>query len=158
MTHTDHSIPPTPGLGLPDPAYQAEFYADVPMKRLMAWVIDTVLVIAIVVLIVLLTAGIGIFFAAFLWLVVGFIYRVVTIANGSATWGMRMMSIELRQRDGGPMDASMATLHTLGYTVSMSFVPLQIASIILMLTSARAQGLTDMVLGTAALNRAASRY
>lgn len=141
--------------GLPDPDYQAEFYADVPAKRALAWVIDTLIVLALVALIVLLTVGIGFFFASFLWMVIGFIYRVVTLANGSATLGMRMTAIEIRQGDGRRLDLGMAVLHTLGYALSMSFVLPQVASIILMLTGARGQGLTDLVLGTAAINRAA---
>jgi hypothetical protein len=37
----------------------------------------------------------------------------------------------------------------------MAFVVPQIISVILMLTGARAQGLSDLVLGTAAINRRA---
>ena len=148
MTYASYS-------GLPDPDYQGEFYADVPIKRGIAWVIDTLIVLAMVAFIVVITVGIGLFFAGFLWLVVGFIYRVVTLANGSATLGMRMTSIELRRGDGRRFDLGTAVLHTLGYSLSMSFVLPQVASIILMLTNERGQGLTDLVLGTAALNRAA---
>lgn len=144
-----------PGWGLPDPDFQAEFYDDVPLKRAIAWVIDTVIVLIIVAAIIVATIGIGFFFAGFLWLVIGFVYRVVTLANGSATLGMRLTSIELRRGDGTRLDLGTAVLHTLGYSLSMSFVLPQVASIILMLTGARGQGLTDLVLGTAAINRAA---
>ncbi|MGJ8558402.1 MAG: RDD family protein, partial [Sulfitobacter geojensis] len=41
----------------------------------------------------------------------------------------------------------------LGYSVSFAIPVLQLISIVLMLTSARRQGLTDMVLGTVALNK-----
>ncbi|WP_171042969.1 RDD family protein [Maritimibacter alexandrii] len=141
--------------GLPDPDYQSEFYADVPAKRALAWVFDTLIVVGLVLLLILLTVGIGFFFAGFLWLVVGFVYRVVTLANGSATLGMRLMSIEIRRHDGQRLDLGTAVMHTLGYTLSMSFVLPQIASIILMMTGDRGQGLTDLVLGTAAINRSA---
>ncbi|HBZ42888.1 MAG TPA: hypothetical protein DEO85_02265 [Maritimibacter sp.] len=145
----------SPGWGLPDPDYQSEFYADVPVKRGIAWVIDTLIVLAIVALLIVLTVGIGFFFAGFLWLIVGFVYRVVTIANGSATLGMRLTAIELRRADGTRFDLGTAILHTLGYSLSMSFVLPQVASIILMMTSERGQGLTDHVMGTTAINRAA---
>ena len=49
----------------------------------------------------------------------------------------------------------MAFLHTLGYTVSIGMPLLQVISIVLMLTTERAQGLSDHVLGTVALNRRA---
>ncbi len=140
---------------LPDPDYQSEFYADVPAKRALAWVFDTLIVVGLVLLFILLTVGIGFFFAGFLWLVVGFVYRVVTLANGSATLGMRLMSIEIRRHNGQRLDLGTAVMHTLGYTLSMSFVLPQIASIILMMTGDRGQGLTDLVLGTAAINRSA---
>lgn len=150
MSYSDTSL-----WGLPDPETQAEFYADVPVKRAIAWVVDVLIVYAIVLLISLLTFGVGLFFFGFLALAVGFIYRTVSLANRSATLGMRMASIELRTAKGERFDLPTATLHTLGYYVSMAFFLAQIASIVLMLTSARAQGLTDHVMGTAAVNTAA---
>ena len=80
-------------------------------------------------------------------------YRVITIANKSATWGMRLASIEFRNHRGERFTTGLAFVHTLAFYASISFVFPQVISIILMLTGARAQGLTDMVLGTAAINR-----
>ncbi|MDW3116735.1 RDD family protein [Roseovarius pacificus] len=141
---------------LPDPITQPEFYSDVPAKRLLAWVVDTVLIVLICLLIVPFTAFTGLFFFPFLLLVVGFAYRVVTIARGSATWGMRLVSLEFRKLDGQRFDLSMALLHTLGLTISFGFPILQVISIVLMLTTERGQGLSDHVLGTVALNRRAT--
>lgn len=142
--------------GLPDPDLQGEFYADIPIKRAIAWVLDTILISMLTGLAVMLTAGIGIFFIGFLYLVIGFIYRVVSLSNSSATLGMRMTAIEFRTHRGERLDLGTAFLHTLGFYASISFVFPQIISIILILTSARAQGLTDMVLGSAAINRNAA--
>jgi uncharacterized RDD family membrane protein YckC len=141
--------------GLPDPHYQAEFYADVPMKRFMAWIMDIMLIAGLTTLAIIFTVGIGLFFAGFIYLVLGFSYRVITLANGSATLGMRLMAIELRSHRGEKLELSQAVLHVLGYYISMSMVIVQIASVILMLTTPRGQGLTDMVLGTVAVNRRA---
>lgn len=149
------TYPHTAPWGLPDPDTQAEFYADVPVKRAIAWVIDVLLVFAMALLISLLTVGIGFFIFGFLLLAIGFVYRTVSLANRSATLGMRLVSIELRTARGERFDLATAALHTLGYQLSMAFVLAQIASIVLMLTSPRAQGLTDHVLGTAAVNVAA---
>lgn len=140
---------------LPDPELQSEFYDDVPAKRLIAWIIDMVIVIAFLIAVVVLTLGLSIFFAGFLFLVLGFAYRVVTLANGSATWGMRLMSIELRRADGQRLETGDAVLHTLGYSLSMSFFPVQIASIVMMLINPRKQGLSDMLLGTVMINKGA---
>lgn len=152
MTYTSRM-----NFALPDPDTQPEFYADVPTKRLLAWVVDTVLIIIVSALIVPFTAFTGLFFFPVLMLVTGFIYRTVTLATGSATWGMRLFSIEFRDRTGRPFDLATALLHTLGFHLSVSFFPAQIVSIILMLTSARGQGLTDHVMGSVAINRPA-RY
>ena len=92
-----------------------------------------------------------------MWLVVGFDYRTITIANGSATWGMRLVSIELRNRTGARLDLPEAALHTLGYTISIGIFLLQAVSIVLMCASMRGQSLTDHVLGTVMLNKQARR-
>ncbi|WP_371036537.1 MULTISPECIES: RDD family protein [unclassified Rhodosalinus] len=136
----------------PDPERQPEFYAGVPAKRLLAWVVDMLLIVLLSLLVVPFTAFTGIFFFPFLMLVVGFLYRVATLAGGSATWGMRLMAIEIRDARGLRLDVSTAFLHTLGYTVSIAVFPLQIVSIVLMLVSTYRQGLTDHVMGTVALN------
>ena len=142
---------------LPDPDSQPEFYADTPVKRLIAWGIDSVLIMIASVLIIPFTAFTGLFFFPLLYLVVGFAYRVVTLANGSATLGMRLTSIEFRNQHGQRFDLGHAFMHTFGYSLSLALPLLQVVSIVLMLTTSRGQGLTDHVMGTVALNRAA-RY
>ena len=97
---------------LPDPDYQAEFYASVPAKRLIAWVIDSILIFTLSAAAVLLTAFTGLLIWPLLYLAVGFAYRTVTIANGSATWGMRFAGIELRDSAGQRLDSGLAALHT----------------------------------------------
>ena len=140
---------------LADPITQPQFYRDVAFKRLMAWVIDTVLIGLICLVILPFTAFIAAFFFLGLMAVVGFLYRTITLTGNSATWGMRLMSIEIRDATGARLNLGQAFLHTLGYTISWTFAPLQLISIVLMATSNRGQGLTDMVMGTAALNRRA---
>lgn len=140
---------------LPDPAAQPEFYDGAALKRGIAWVIDVTIVALLVVPVVVLTAFIGLFFLPFLYAAISFAYRVLTIAAGSATWGMRLMAIELRDAAGRRLDLGQAFLHTLGYTVSWAFAPLQVISVILMLATERGQGLSDHVMGTTAMNRRA---
>ncbi|SNX67605.1 RDD family protein [Cereibacter ovatus] len=140
---------------LPDPVRHAEFYADVPTKRGLAWIVDTILIALLTALIVPFTAFTALFFLPFLYLCVGVAYRTVSLARQSATPGMRLMAIGMRNARGERFTLPEAFLHTLGYTVSIGMVLPQVVSVVLMLTSARAQGLTDHVLGTVALNRAA---
>lgn len=138
---------------LPDPVRQPEFYSGVVVKRAIAWVIDSVLVAALLIPVVVMTAFVGLFFLPFLWLMVSFVYRWVTISTGSATWGMRMMAIELRNADGQKLDSGTALMHTLGYTLSVTTAIIQLASALLMVTTERGQGLTDLALGTVMINK-----
>lgn len=140
---------------LADPIRQPEFYASVAPKRAIAWIIDNILIALICLVILPFTAFTGIFFFPLLLLVVGFAYRVVTLASGSATWGMRLMSIEFRRDNAERFDLPTAFWHTVGYTISWSIFPLQLVSAVMMMTTARGQGLSDQALGTAVLNRAA---
>ena len=140
---------------LPDPFSQPQFYRSVPAKRLIAWFVDLLVTVVFTVLALPLTGFLGLFFWPVMLLVIGFAYRVVTLANGSATWGMRFAGIELRDGRGVRFDLSLALAHTLGYSLSMAFPLLQVVSVVMMLTGARGQGLTDAFLGTVALNRRA---
>ena len=88
----------------PDPFDQPEFYSGIPTKRFMAWVVDALLVLIASVLILPFTAFTGLFFFPLLMLMVGFTYRVATLASGSATWGMRLFGMELRTARDEPLD------------------------------------------------------
>lgn len=141
---------------LPDPYAQAEFYDDIPAKRFLAWVVDAVLILALCLLVLPFTFFLGLFFFPLLWLVLGFLYRWGTLSAGSATWGMRLVAIEVRRADGARLDPATAFAHTLIYTVAMGTLVLQALSVVLILLSPRRQSLADHLLGTAALNRAAA--
>jgi len=142
---------------LPDPFEYPELYEGVPMKRLLAWVLDTVAIVGICLVILPFTAFIALFFFPFLLFVVSFAYRVISLANKSATPGMRLMAIELRDGQDQPFDFSHALLHTLGYVLSTVVFLVQLVSMIFMASSARGQGLSDMVLNTTALNKRRDR-
>lgn len=145
----------TPSTALPDPDHQAEFYADVAIKRAIAWLIDTALIVLLCLLILPFTIFTALFFFPVFVITVGFIYRVLTIAGGSATWGMRAMAIEMRTHRGARLGFGLALAHTLAYSLSFAMVVPQVISGLLMLTTARAQGLGDLLLGTVVMNRAA---
>ena len=140
---------------LPDPQIQPDVYKDVPLKRLLAWGVDSVLILLLCIVILPFTAFTGLFFFPLLFLAVNFGYRVVTLANGSATLGMRLCAIELRRADGSTFDAGAAFAHTLGYTLSWMLPILQLISVVLMASTERGQGLSDHMLGTAMVNRRA---
>lgn len=139
---------------LPDPIRHADFYRGTAKRRLVAWVADTVTTGVLTALIVPFTAFTALLFLPLLYAVVNAAYRYATLAAFSATPGMALAGIELREADGGRLRGVTALLHTAGYIVSWVFVLPQVASAALMATSPRGRGLTDLVLGTAAIRRA----
>ena len=66
---------------LPHPDAQAEFYDSVTSKRLFAWLIDTVITFGFAVIATVLTVFVGLLFFPLLMLVIGFVYRVATLAS-----------------------------------------------------------------------------
>ncbi len=138
---------------LPDPVDHPAFYYGVVAKRLFAWIVDVILVTAA-------TFLLGLFTLTLLWwvwpltyLVIDFVYRAGSIAAGSATWGMRLMNIELRGASGARLTGGEAVLHTLCYMAAAAFVIVQILSIAMIVLGPRHQGLHDRLIGSAAINR-----
>jgi uncharacterized RDD family membrane protein YckC len=141
------------GPGLPDADHEPEFYEGVPTKRFVAWVVDVILILVLTLLTLPLTAFLGLFVFPLFYFLVGFLYRWVSLTRWSATPGMLFAAIGLRDRDGAPLDEVAAFLHTSGYAASVAVFPVQMLSVALMLITPRRQGLSDIVLGTAALRR-----
>ena len=145
--------------GLPDPDRDRQFYEGVQSRRLAAWFVDlfVILLVGVPVALVFGLATFGFGFALFPLVVagVGFVYRTLTIAGRSATWGMRVMGIELRRHDGTRFDLATAALHTAIYSVAFSVVILQAISCISVLSTRYGQGLPDIILRTTAINRPA---
>lgn len=139
---------------LPCPRERPEFYDGVVVKRAFAWLVDTVIITGLTLVAGVLTLTVAWFLWPLTFLALGALYRIATIARGSATWGMRLMGIELRGPDGRRLDPMQGALHVGGYyaCVIPGFLP-QLASIGAMIVTDRRQGLPDLVLGTAAINR-----
>ncbi|QQA44934.1 RDD family protein [Pelagovum pacificum] len=138
---------------LPDPDVRPDFYDSVPLRRLLAWFVDVTLVTIVAVVMLPFTAFTGIFFFPLMMLVIGFFYRWTMLANASATLGMLITGIQIRDSQGQQLSNRAAMLHTFGYQVSIAFFVLQAVSVLMMLTGRRKQGLTDHMLGTAAICR-----
>ncbi|TPE53727.1 RDD family protein [Amaricoccus solimangrovi] len=143
--------------GLPDPELDPQFYRGVPARRFAAWLIDVAIILCVGVPVALLfgvlTLGIGFMIFPLILAAIGFAYRVGTISDRSATWGMRVMGIEFRRGDGQRFDFVTALGHVAIYTLSMAFVLVQLVSCLAMLGTRYGQGLPDIVLRTTAINR-----
>jgi uncharacterized RDD family membrane protein YckC len=153
QTDTDTPMTATMTDTLPDPRYEAEFYDGVLPKRFFAWVIDVVIVLALSLLAVFLTLGMAIFVFPFFYLSIAAVYRSATIASGSATLGMRIMHLQLRGPQGARLSTGEAILHTLSYLTVSAFVIPHLISLGLMAGGARNQGLPDLLIGSAMINR-----
>ena len=145
---------------LPDPDRDRQFYDGVPMRRFVAFVIDTVLILAmdVVAIAVLSVLGVVTFGLTWLlmgvaWFALGFAYRVLTLGSGrSATPGMRLTGIEIRNSRGGRLSMNEALVHTGGLYVVFFFMPLIAISAIMMAVGSRGRGLHDLPLGSTAIN------
>lgn len=138
---------------LPDPHdhFEGTFYKGINSRRFFAWIIDVILIGILGTILIPFTAFTALFILPFFFLVVGFAYRVFTLTGNSATWGMRMTGMEIRQEDGNRLDFGAALMHTFLYSVAVALAPLQLISVIMMLVTDRKQGLGDMMMGTAPL-------
>lgn len=138
---------------LPSAQTHPEFYSGVAPKRFFAWVLDMVIIMIIGAILTPLTGFTAIFFFPFFVAVVGFMYRVITLSNSSATWGMRIMSIELRQADGSKLEFISSLLHTLGLYISFAFPIIQFISMLMMASQPTGKGVSDLILGTVMINK-----
>jgi uncharacterized RDD family membrane protein YckC len=135
------------------PIPSERLFAGVAGRRFWAWVIDTLAITAITLFITLLTGFLALFVWGGLYLTVNFLYRWFGLARNSATMGMRMMGLIFITPQARQISGLTGFLHTLGYTLSVSFVFPQLISIALILFTAEKRSLTDIVLGTALVNR-----
>ncbi len=148
MLSTHHDLS-----ALPDPQLDRQFYEGVPFKRLLAWVIDVIIILLISAALVLISFGIAAFVFPLLLFVTNIAYRIFTLSRNSATLGMVLTGIEIRNSNGNKLSPAEAAWHTGLYTaVALLFFALVI-SIIMMLVNERGQGLHDYFLGTTAINK-----
>lgn len=149
-------------MSIPDPQTDPQFYEGVPMRRLVAFVIDSVVIAGIWVLVIFLgflfavmTAGLGAPLAVLVFSLSGFVYRWLMVAQRSATLGMMLTGIEIRDAFGRPLNPGTGFFHTFAYYVTVLFLPLAIIGWILMASSPHRRALHDTITGAVVINRPA---
>lgn len=147
-------------MGLPDPARDPQFYQGVPLRRLVAFVIDTAVIVLLMASIAVVAGLIGLASFGLGWVLIvpgfalaGFLYRFTMLRERSATLGMLAAGIELRGPDGARVDAGLAAVHTLGFYATLYLPVLMVLGIAMMGFNPRRQLLHDLPLGTAMINR-----
>lgn len=147
---------------VPSPYEDAQFYDGVPLRRFFAFCVDSVIIFFILAAIVvigfivgLVTFGLGWVIAIGLFFSADFLYRWLTIASGSATWGMAACGIELRDMRGERLDAGQALVHTAAYYVSLVLAVPILLNLFIMFVSPHRRLIHDFLLGTVMINRPA---
>lgn len=143
-------------MSLPDPVLFPEFYAAVPLKRALAWLIDTAVTMLLVMVAVVATLFVGAFIFPLLFVAVSIGYRTVMLARFGATFGMMVTGLRWLHLDGRSPDVATAAAYSALHAGVMVFVLTQIGSVVCILLTPHRQGLHDLVLGTTMLNRPAS--
>jgi uncharacterized RDD family membrane protein YckC len=160
------------GIGIPaefrphayDPATNPELFEGVLARRIVAFVID-VIVIAIplavaavfIFVIGLVTLGLGwaLFWllspASVVWAL--FYYGMTLGSPASATLGMRTMGIEMRTWCGAPAHFVLGAVHAIVYWISVSVLSPFV--LLVGFFNARRRLLHDMIVGTVVINSAA---
>jgi uncharacterized RDD family membrane protein YckC len=147
-----------------DPATQPELFEGVLARRVVAFLID-VLIISVplaflgifIFMFGLVTFGLGWFLylgfgpLAVIW---ALLYYGLTFGSAaSATIGMRMMDLEMRTWYGAPAYFVLGAVHAIGYWLTVSFLtPLVL---LVGLFNERRRLLHDMLVGTIVINNAA---
>lgn len=146
-----------------DAETQTDLFDGILSKRIVAFVVDAVLIVALMIpagLLVLIlgfvTLGIGWLLFPPLFAVVALGYVALTMGGpASATVGMRFASIEMRTWSGQKMFALLATMHALIFWFSVGLLTPLI--LLVGLFTERKQMLHDLLLGVVALNSAPLR-
>lgn len=139
--------------GLPDPEIDAQFYTGVPFKRFLAWLIDFFAIILLSLGASLATLGIAAVFFPITLFVLNLAYRVYFLKTNSATPGMMITGIEIRNHLGNKLSTEEAFWHTVVFICTFVFVFTQILSAAMMLSTRYGQGVHDYLRGTTAINR-----
>ena len=147
-------------MGVPDPDRDPQFYQGVPLRRLVAFAVDIVIVLFLLLGLVFVGGALSlgaIFFAGPLVMVMfsitGFLYRWIMLAQRSATVGMMLTGIEVRDGKGDPMNNVTAFIHTAGFYATFFFLPLLFIGWFLMFSSPHRRAMHDLILGSVVINR-----
>jgi uncharacterized RDD family membrane protein YckC len=146
-----------------DPATQADLFDGILSKRIIAFVMDAVFIVALMIPAGLLVLVLGVVTLGLGWLLFPPLFAIVALAycaltlggRNSATPGMRVAGVEMRTWSGQKMFPLLAVMHALIFWFSVGILtPLVL---LVGLFTYRRQLLHDLLLGVVALNADALR-
>lgn len=152
-------MPASDTLFQPDPLTDVRLYEGVRTRRVLAFLLDVVilalltLAVGVVVFFVgIFTLGLGWVLYAILWPAVALVYSAFTLGGpNSATPGMRAFGLEMRLLDGARMTPVLAAVHAILFWASVSLLTPFV--VLFSLIADRKRLLHDLVLGTVVVNR-----
>ena len=135
-----------------------ETYAGVTMRRLLAYLVDllviapTVAVVAVIFWTLgVLTFGLLMPLLGVMLLAVPFCYHTLMIGGtASATFGIRLFGLQVRRLDGGRPDHILAALLTAAFYISVAFTGWLIMLVVLF--NVRGRALHDFLCGTVVID------
>ena len=144
-----------------DPVAQPELFEGVLARRVVAFLIDFLIISVPVVFLAmfifvigLVTLGLGFLFYALLWpaaVLWALLYYGITLGGPhSATLGMRVMDLEMRTWYGAPAYFVLGAVHGILYWVTISFLTPLI--LLVAFFNERRRLLHDMLVGTIVIN------
>lgn len=147
-----------------DPVTQPEYFEGVLSRRLLAFCVDAVIIIGLMIalsvaifVLGLATLGLGwmlFFLMGPAFMVCAILYNAITLGSpASATLGMRLMDLEMRTWYGAPCYSLLGAVHAVCFWVSVSaLTPLVI---LVALFNDRRRLLHDFLVGTVVVNNPA---
>jgi uncharacterized RDD family membrane protein YckC len=159
-----NTLPPRSGSAYADqphaynPVSQPQLFDGVIGKRLLAFLVDAIIILLLWVLAAVVVGVLGIITLGLAWLlygaifpIVGLGYNAVTIGgSNSATIGQRMMGLEVRMWFGGKVSPLVAAFHALLFWFSfVIFCPILLWA----LFDQRKRCLHDILAGVVLINR-----
>jgi uncharacterized RDD family membrane protein YckC len=154
-TPADETTSMTP---LYDPVAQPDLFEGVLSKRIIAFIIDAVLIVALMIPAGLILLILGVITFGLAWLLFPALFAIVALGYmaltlggpASASLGMRATGIEFRAWNGRRMFPLLAVMHALIFWFSVGILTPLI--LLVGLFTARKQLLHDLLVGVVALN------
>lgn len=144
-------------MGIPDPHRDPQFYQGVPLRRFVAFLIDTAVITVLcllgAIILVLFTFGLGAVLLPLAFVGTAFVCRWLPLSRNSATLGMVLTGVEVRDARGDYLTPQLAALHTAAFMGTLMFLPLAIIGWIMMAGSPTRRALHDTFLETVVINK-----
>lgn len=147
-------------MGIPDPDIDPQFYEGVVVRRFIAFILDSLVILGLSLILLVLTVivsaltfGLALPIMGLALAGTGVFYRWIMLWQRSATLGMMATGIEVRDRHGQRCDNATAFLHSLTFVLTLYVLPLAIIGWFLMASSPQRRAMHDLMLQTVVINR-----